>query len=101
MLEARKVVCLGIADCGIETAFPFAGRQHVPQADTMRQQALQPLRIGEGDEFFAEYGRQQTPKLVTRMRVVLLRGERSFAGEAAQNEDTGIAVEDRRQAGQW
>jgi nucleoid-associated protein YgaU len=53
-VQPIEVVRGRLADGGIEAAFAFAGGQHVPQAEAVRQQARQALGVRQRTQVFAD-----------------------------------------------
>jgi hypothetical protein len=63
-VQPLEVIGRRFADRGIETAFALACRQHVPQAEAVRQQARQALGVRQRIQVFADQGADQLPELV-------------------------------------
>lgn len=101
--ERGEVVEDGVADGGVETALARARRVHVPQAHALREQPADPFFIAPTDHFTLGWRPNRlddAPEVVVRMRVVLLRRERSHAREAAKHHQHGVVAHDRCEASQ-
>lgn len=96
-LEARESVHPRIGDGCVEAACPIAGREHVPQADSMGQQAREAPFVWLPVQRLAEQIAQQAPELIARVRVVLARRQRSLGRKAAENKARDPPVDDRRE----
>lgn len=96
-LEPRERVDPRIGDGCVEAAFPVAGREHVPQADPMGQQAREAPFVRLPVQRLAEQISQQAPELIARVRVVLARRQRGRGRKAAEDQARDPPVDDRRE----
>jgi hypothetical protein len=97
--QADKVVGPLLADGGVEAAGAVGVGDDVPQGDVMGLQGLQPRLIVQRDQVDADDLAEQPPEAVLGMAVVAAAGDGGVAGQAAENQQTGVEGEDRREAG--
>jgi hypothetical protein len=88
--KASRSLALGlrIAASRLPRRSASATTSHSP---TPRERKVrQPFLVGEGDQRRIEHRLHQPPERVTRVGVVLCRGQRGLAGQAAQDQDAGV-----------
>jgi hypothetical protein len=85
-----------VADIGVQAAFPFAARQHIPHSNA---RCLQ--RCGAGTirqcGISANQRAHDAPESILRMRVILPCIQRGLPRHAAENQDARLAVFYRRE----
>ena len=69
----RQIVVLRVADGGIQAAAAACFGNHVPQTYAVLQQAVQPLRVGQGWQIKLQQAAQQRPELIAWVGVILPR----------------------------
>jgi hypothetical protein len=56
LFQQDEVIGLGTANRGIEAAFTLAYGDHVPQADAVHLQPVQPLLVWQGKQVIMQHG---------------------------------------------
>lgn len=82
-------------DARIEAPRPHGTTQYVPKRDPLLEQLLESVAVLAVD---TEQGFHDWPERVPGVRVVLLFGDRSLAGQAAEDQDSRVAARDGRES---
>jgi len=98
--QGGKIVGFSRADVGVERAGPHTGAIDVPDADPVRENALDSFGVGKLVKRFAKNGAKQLPEMILLVPVVLLRRQGGRGGETAQDQAADAGVENRGQAGE-
>lgn len=71
----------------------------VPEGDVVCLQGFQPRLVVQRDQINVDDFADEAPEAVLRVAVVAAARDRGVAGQAAENQQTGVGGEDRREAG--
>lgn len=97
--QRGKIIHLWAADCRVQAALALAAVIHIPQPEsTIEQPGTAPrIVLRPGLRLVRPQRLQQTPELVLRVRIVLLRDQRGLARKAAQHQQLRLRPDHRRE----